>query len=126
MHIKSKSEAQNRADQIRQFQSELKIIEQENFISLQDPQRYAITTYHEDLISQLSSTFDIDSSTREKQLSLGMKIASFLGEPSGWRPLFFFLSVLGKVLDPLVSGEFSLWGKVRSMDRICPAVGLKS
>jgi uncharacterized membrane protein len=79
MKVKSKADAQRRADQIRYFQAELEIIEQENIISLQDSQRSDITNYHENLIAQLSSDFDIDSSKREKQLSLGMKIASFLG-----------------------------------------------
>jgi len=101
MHIKSKSEAQYRADQIRQFQSELKIIEQKNIISLQDPQRFAITTYHENLISQLSSTFDIDSSRREKQLSLGMKIASFLGALGLAASVFFFSISSGESSRPL-------------------------
>lgn len=79
MPVKSKADAQRRADQIGYFQAELEIIEQENIISLQESQHSAITNYHENLIAQLLSTFDIDSSKREKQLSLGMKIASFLG-----------------------------------------------
>lgn len=79
MQVKSKADAQRRADQIGYFQAELEIIEQENIISLQDSQRFAIANYHENLMAQLSSAFDIDSSKREKQLSLGMKIASFLG-----------------------------------------------
>lgn len=79
MPVKSKADAQRRADQIKYFQAELEIIEQKNIISLQDSQRSAIANYHENLIAQLSSDFDIDSSKREKQLSLGMKIASFLG-----------------------------------------------
>ena len=79
MQVKSKNDAQRRTDQIGYFQAELEIIEQENIISLQESQRSAIANYHENLITQLSSTFDIDSNKREKQLSLGMKIASFLG-----------------------------------------------
>jgi uncharacterized membrane protein len=79
MQVKSKDDAQRRTDQIGYFQAELEIIEQENIISLQESQRSAIANYHENLITQLSSTFDIDSNKREKQLSLGMKIASFLG-----------------------------------------------
>ena len=79
MHVKSKADAQRRVDQIRSFQAELEIIEQENIISLQEPHRSAIATYHDKLIAQLSSSYDIDSNKRDKQLSLGMKIASFLG-----------------------------------------------
>jgi hypothetical protein len=79
MQLKSKADAQRRADQIGYFQAELEIIEQENILSLDDNQRSALATYHENLIKTLSTKFDIDSSKREKQLSVGMKIASFLG-----------------------------------------------
>lgn len=79
MQTISKAEAQRRTDQIRYFQAELEIIEHEHITSLQESQRSAIANYHENLIAQLASTFDIDANKREKQLSLGMKIASFLG-----------------------------------------------
>lgn len=79
MQLKSKVDAQRRADQVACFQAELEIIDQEKIILLNESQRSAIANYHENLIAQLSSLFDIDSSKREKQLSLGMKIASFLG-----------------------------------------------
>lgn len=79
MQLKSKADAQRRADQIGHFQAELEILEQEKIFSLNDIQRSALTSYHENLIRTLSTEYDIDSSKREKQLSLGMKIASFLG-----------------------------------------------
>jgi uncharacterized membrane protein len=79
MQLKSKADAQQRADQIGSFQAELEIIEQENIFSLNEGQRSAIANYHGNLLAQLASTFDIDSNKREKQFSLGMKIASFLG-----------------------------------------------
>jgi uncharacterized membrane protein len=79
MQLKSKADAQRRADQIGYFQAELGIIEQENILSLNDIQHSALANYHENLIRTLSTTFDIDANKREKQLSLGMKIASFLG-----------------------------------------------
>jgi len=79
MQMKSKSDAQKRVDQIGYFRAELEIIEQEKILSLDDYQRSAIADYHENFIEQLSVAFDIDSNKREKQLSLGMKIASFLG-----------------------------------------------
>lgn len=75
----SKADAQQRADQIRYFQAELDLIEHENVVSVDENQRSAIAVYHEKLLSHLSDLFDVDISKREKQLSLGMKIASFLG-----------------------------------------------
>ena len=41
MQLKSKADAQQRADQIRYFQAELELIEQENILSLSDTQRNA-------------------------------------------------------------------------------------
>lgn len=79
MQIKSKADAQQRADQVGCFQAELDILEQESILSLQENQRAAITDYHKNLIAQLASVFDIDASEREKQFSLGMKLTSFLG-----------------------------------------------
>ena len=79
MQLRSKADAQKRADQIGSFQAELNILEQEKIVSLKDEQRSAIADYHNNLIAQLSAGFDIDANKREKQLSLGMKIASFLG-----------------------------------------------
>ncbi len=112
--MKSKADAQQRADQIRYFQAELEIIEQENIVSLDAGQRSAIHDYHRDLIAQLSSAFDIDASKREKQLSLGMRIASFLGALGLAASLFFLfyqfwgrfstrIQVLILVTAPLVS-----------------------
>jgi uncharacterized membrane protein len=79
MQIKSKPDAQQRADQIGAFRAELEILEREQIVRLPEDQHAALHRYHETLISELAATFDIDSNAQEKQLSLGMKIASFLG-----------------------------------------------
>ena len=76
---RSKADAQRRTDQIGSFLAELAIIEQEQVLLLNDDQRSALTAYHDSLITTLTKKFDIDSCKREKQLSLGMKITSFLG-----------------------------------------------
>lgn len=67
----SKLEAQQRIDQIRAFEAELKIVESENIISLDESQYSRIKNFHEAFISQMANSFGIDSSQREKQLSLG-------------------------------------------------------
>jgi uncharacterized membrane protein len=90
MRESSKSDAQQRADQIRQFQAELDIIEKENVARLEDHQRAAISRYHRELLLSLAKIFDIDANHREKQLSLGMRIASFLGAIGLAASVFFF------------------------------------
>jgi hypothetical protein len=89
MQIKSKAEAQKRADRIEQFQAELATIEQENVTALNESQHAAIAGYHAQLMARLSFTYDIDADRREKQLSLGMKITSFLGALALAASVFF-------------------------------------
>lgn len=79
MQIKSKSEAQKRADQIEAFRRELAAIEGDHATRLTDSQREAVDFYHNNLLATLAQGFDVDTSRREKQLSWGMKIASFIG-----------------------------------------------
>ena len=97
MQLKSKADAQRRADQIVCFRAEFKAVE--NVIRLTESQHSAIAAYHERLLADLSSTFDIDAGTREKQLSLGMKIASFLGALGLAASVFFlFYQFWGRFL----------------------------
>lgn len=115
MQLNSKADAQQRVDQIGHFQAELKIVEQEHIISLNDSQRSALTSYHDNLIKALSAAFDIDSSKREKQLSLGMKIASFLGALGLAASVFFLF--------------YQFWGGFSTSTQACilitaPLVGL--
>lgn len=85
----SKKEAQQRADQIKEFKSELVALEKDGVISLSDEQNNSINSYHSALLSSLAKSFDIDRTTSAKQLSTGMKIASFLGALALAASVFF-------------------------------------
>ncbi len=85
----SKIDAQHRVDQVRSFQAELEALENDKIISLQKSQKDAVFEYHDKLLSHLASVFDVDSSKRDKQLSLGMKIASFIGALALAASIFF-------------------------------------
>lgn len=89
MQLRSKDDAQHRADQISLFVAELTILEQEKILTLDQDQRSAVSAYHQSLLGQLAAAFDIDVNHREKQLSLGMKIASFLGALGLAASIFF-------------------------------------
>ena len=78
-----------RVDQIRSFESELLLMEDDNIVSLDKGQHAAVADYHQKLLKELSSAFDVDSNAREKQLSLGMKITSFLGALGLAASIFF-------------------------------------
>ncbi|MEW6428404.1 MAG: DUF2157 domain-containing protein [Thermodesulfobacteriota bacterium] len=79
MQEQSKADAQQRADRIGHFRAELALLGRERVVSLSDSQLAAIDDYHRQLLARLSAAFDIDTTGREKQLSLGMRITSFLG-----------------------------------------------
>ncbi|MFH0894093.1 MAG: DUF2157 domain-containing protein [Bacteroidota bacterium] len=117
MQMKSKSLAQQRVDQIRNFQAELALMEKEQVLSLDEQQRLAMTRYHENLIEQMASLFDVDTSKSEKQLSLGMKIASFLGALGLAASVFFLF--------------YQFWGRFATSSQViililAPLVGLSA
>lgn len=85
----SRSEAQQRADAIRVFQVELERLEREGVLALGEDQRRAITRHHTGLLAQYARAFDIDRDVEAKQLSLGMRIASFLGALALAASVFF-------------------------------------
>ncbi len=89
MSIKSKSDAQLRVDQINVFTEEIALLECEEILNLSEAQKFAVKKYHDQFISDMSREYDIDASQRDKQLSLGMRIASFLGAIALAASLFF-------------------------------------
>ena len=84
------SDAQHRVDQVEAFERELDLLEKEQVLTLERSQQESITNYHEHLLDKLTEDFDIDKNHREKHLSLGMKISSFLGAIALSSSLFFF------------------------------------
>ena len=87
--VKSKAEAQKRADQIESFRAELNLLQQDGVVTFEAKQRSHIVDYHDNLLIQMAEQYDIDSTKRAKQLSLGMKITSFLGALALGASLFF-------------------------------------
>jgi uncharacterized membrane protein len=105
MAIDSKTAAQRRADRINAFRDELTTLEQENILQLNDEQRSAIAQYHQKLLTGLSEQFDVDRDVRSRQLSLGMRIASFLGAVALAVSVFFlFYQFWGKLTTGLQIG----------------------
>jgi hypothetical protein len=48
-------------------------------LQLSESQRETVSGYHQQLVDEYSASFDIDRSSQARQLSRGMRIASFLG-----------------------------------------------
>ena len=89
MTASSRTEAQQRADEIRVFREELARLEREHVLRLDEAQRSALAAHHDALLAGLAQNFDIDRDTKSKQLSLGMRIASFVGALALAASVFF-------------------------------------
>ena len=89
MNVPSRTEAQQRADEIRIFQRELERLQGEGALSLSEAQRRAVAEHHSRLLARYAQAYDIDRDVQAKQLSLGMRIASFLGALALAASLFF-------------------------------------
>jgi uncharacterized membrane protein len=89
MNPLSRTDAQQRVDDIRIFQREFDRLEREKVLSLTDEQKRALTDHHDRLLTQYTQVYDIDRDVQAKQLSLGMRIASFLGALALAASVFF-------------------------------------
>lgn len=89
MTITTKIEAQRRADEINIFQGELERLQQGGILTLSEEQKHAVSTHHLALLADFSRAFDIDRNLSSRQLSTGMRIASFLGALALAASVFF-------------------------------------
>ena len=72
-------EAQSRVDQIHAFQQEMLELETDDVLAIPPEQINKVQSYHNQLLTELSDTYDVDTNIQSKQLTLGMKIASLFG-----------------------------------------------
>lgn len=89
MTATSRHEAQLRADDIRAFRDELSRLELEGVLRIDEAQRRTVASHHDALLAALAKGFDIDRDPSSKQLSLGMRIASFIGAIALAASVFF-------------------------------------
>ena len=85
----SRAEAQQRVDDIHTFRNELARLADEGVLRLDTAQRAAVDKHHDHLLSEFAALFDVDRDSRAKQLSLGMRVASFLGALALAASVFF-------------------------------------
>ncbi|MDP2870331.1 DUF2157 domain-containing protein [Methyloversatilis sp.] len=76
---RSRTDAQQRADDIRAFRRELARLDDEAVLPLDAAQRSALQRHHDALLGQMARRHDVDTSAQAQQISLGLRIASFLG-----------------------------------------------
>ncbi len=85
----NKNSAQDRIDQINAFEREVNQLDADGVLSLSAGQKESVSAHHQSLIKQLAESFDVDISHSDKQFSLGMRIASFLGALALAASVFF-------------------------------------
>lgn len=84
------SDAQARANDIAAFRRELARLDNEGLRPLGDDARQALTAHHDKLLATLAQRFEIDRDADTSQLSLGMRVASFLGALALSASVYFF------------------------------------
>jgi uncharacterized membrane protein len=90
--------AQQRSDRIHAFREELQQLQKELSLDLSIAQQQAIDTHHEALLLDLEQHFDVDTTSHQKQMSLGMRIVSFLGALAlAASVVFFFYRIWGLI-----------------------------
>ena len=96
---------QRRVDRIHAFHAELAEVEAEVGPLLDQAGRERLTTHHAALLGRLKGDFDIDATEVERQLSLGMRVASLLGAFAFCAAVFlFFYRHWGRIPFPVQIG----------------------
>jgi uncharacterized membrane protein len=86
----SRADAQARADRIRAFKEELIHLERGHVLILPPEERLRLDAHHDRILQGLARQFDVDTTDAQKQMSWGMRIASFLGALAFCAAAFFF------------------------------------
>ena len=98
----TRRQAQRRVDQIAAFRAELGRLEADAVLTLSPDESRAIQVHHDDLLARFARQFDVDRTSAEKQMSLGMRVASLLGALALSAAVFlFFYRFWGALSVPL-------------------------
>ncbi len=85
----SHQQAQHRVNDILAFDRELRRLHDEGALLLDNAQRERLHDHQQRLLADYRARFDIDRDSQDHRLSLGMRIASFLGALALAASLFF-------------------------------------
>jgi uncharacterized membrane protein len=110
-----RSEAQQRADDMAVFQTELARLEAEGVLRLDAAQQQTLRQHHAALLASFAVRFDIDRDTRAKQMSLGMRVASFLGALALAASVFFLFYQFWGLFDETVQVTILLGAALASL-----------
>jgi hypothetical protein len=98
----ARRDAQRRVDQIDAFTRELAELEREGILVLAADQRGSVERHHASLLATLAQQFDVDRTEGQRQMALGMRIASLLGAVTlSAAVVLFFYRVWGLLTTPV-------------------------
>jgi uncharacterized membrane protein len=106
----TKEQAQRKADQIGAFTRELAELEQAGILALAAEDRRRVGAYHSEILERLSRAYDIDRSDAQKSVSLGMRLASFVGALALSAAVFLFF--------------YRFWGSLSTVVQVAILVGV--
>jgi len=96
-----RQDAQRRVDQVGAFTRELAELERAGVLSLAAGQRAPVERYHADLLAALARQFDVDRTESQRQMAIGMRVASLLGAVTlSAAVVMFFYRVWGLLTTP--------------------------
>lgn len=84
-----RTQAQARIDRVHAFRAEMVALADEG-VAVPTDLVEQIAAHHDVLLQHLAANFDVDTSHEQKQLSFGMRIASFLGALALSAAVYFF------------------------------------
>ena len=98
----ARRDAQRRVDQINAFTRELAQLERDGVLALGPDQRDTVERHHQGLLAELARRFDVDRTEGQRQMALGMRIASLLGAVTlSAAVVLFFYRVWGVLSTPV-------------------------
>ena len=112
---RTRSEAQRRADRIRACQDELEQATRDGALTLTSEQGAQLKAYHHDVLSSLARDFDVDVSSRQKQVSRGMQVAGLLGGLALGASVFLFVLRIWGLLSTTAQVAVLLTGSFGSL-----------
>ena len=106
----TKELAQRRADQIGAFTRELAALEHAGILALDAEDRRRVGAYHGEILERLARAYDVDRSDAQKSVSLGMRLASFIGALALSAAVFLFF--------------YRFWGSLATTAQVAILVGV--
>jgi uncharacterized membrane protein len=98
----TRKDAQRRVDRIQAFREELAELEHDHVLILPSEDRARVVAHQDAIVARFAHEYDVDVQAGQRQLSVGMRLASAFGARAGCASVFlFFQHVWGDLSTPV-------------------------